>query len=588
MTEPKKTHTMGKRKGSAITRAPSKCQKLKAQRPNPHHRKPIPVEVSSDDDQSFETADSVSALPLIQQVHSVESPAEATSDEVESQQKEVESDDDPIEVTGSEDKEMDEACDSHDPASATSSSDAEADQISQVDDNDQDSSVEDEESSDSDLEPGANVLDLDSGASDSGLDSLMEDESDDNEAEAGMGVISRAEQRGDLSDEEGGDMDESEAVLLKAIASGTLSDKEMFDVLPHDREVLKDLIGTLIAGVKKGAQEEDRRGFARKELVNQLMAVCCKYYGYNKELVKYFFQLLGPEKSVSFMEANETRRPMTLRTNVLKTRRRDLARTLISRGANVDPIGDWCKEGLVVKESTVPIGATPEYLAGHYMLQSASSFLPVLALDPQPDERVVDMAAAPGGKTTFIAQKMRNTGVIFANDHNKMRSFALTANIHRMGVRNCVVTNFDGRKAPKYIGKVDRVLLDAPCTGSGVIAKDPSIKTKRSPEDFEKQAGMQRELLAAAIEMVDEKSVKGGIIVYSTCSVSVEENEAVVNALLKTKKVKLVDTGLTVGTPGLTQHKHMQFHPTMKLTRRIYPHINNMDGFFVAKLKKVC
>lgn len=101
------------------------------------------------------------------------------------------------------------------------------------------------------------------------------------------------------------------------------------------------------------------------------------------------------------MEANETPRPVTIRTNSLKTRRKDLAQALIARGVNLDPI-KWSKVGLQVFESQVPIGATPEYLAGHYMVQSASSFLPVMALEPKEKERILDMCAAPGGKTTFI------------------------------------------------------------------------------------------------------------------------------------------------------------------------------------------
>lgn len=93
-----------------------------------------------------------------------------------------------------------------------------------------------------------------------------------------------------------------------------------------------------------------------------------------------------------------------------QARRRDLAATLINRGVNLDPLSTWSKVGLVVYESQVPVGATPEYMAGHYMLQSAASFLPVMALAPQEKERIVDMAASPGGKTTYIAALMRNTG----------------------------------------------------------------------------------------------------------------------------------------------------------------------------------
>jgi ribosomal RNA methyltransferase Nop2 len=133
---------------------------------------------------------------------------------------------------------------------------------------------------------------------------------------------------------------------------------------------------------------------------------------------------------VEFLEANEKPRPVTIRTNTLKTRRSDLVKTLTGRGVNLQPI-EWSKTALQVYESTVPIGATPEYLAGHYMLQSASSMTAVMALDPQPNERVLDMAAAPGGKTTYICQLLKNTGMVFANDVNPSRLTSLVANIHR-------------------------------------------------------------------------------------------------------------------------------------------------------------
>ena len=124
-------------------------------------------------------------------------------------------------------------------------------------------------------------------------------------------------------------------------------------------------------------------------------------------------------------------------------------------------------------------GATPEYLAGHYMLQAASSFLPVISLSPQPNERVLDMASAPGGKTSHMAALMQNTGVIFANDANKARTKSLTANIHRLGCKNVIVCSYDGREFPKVLGGFDRVLLDAPCSGTGVISKDPSVKINK-------------------------------------------------------------------------------------------------------------
>ena len=138
---------------------------------------------------------------------------------------------------------------------------------------------------------------------------------------------------------------------------------------------------------------------------------------------------------ITFFDASDTPRPVTIRVNTLKTRRRELAQTLINRGVSLEPIGKWSKVGLQVFESSVPVGATPEYLAGHYILQAASSFLPVMALAPQPNEKVLDMASAPGGKTTHLSALLQNTGTIFANDSNKARIKGLSANISRLGCK---------------------------------------------------------------------------------------------------------------------------------------------------------
>jgi ribosomal RNA methyltransferase Nop2 len=326
----------------------------------------------------------------------------------------------------------------------------------------------------------------------------------------------------------------------------------------------------------------------RAAYLARLVEDVASYYGYNDFLAGAIFALLPPAEALALVEAQETRRPTTLRANTLKSRRRDVAAALIARGVALDPVGPWSKVGLVVYESPVPLGATPEYLAGHYMLQGAASLLPVMALGAQPGETVVDLAAAPGGKASHIGAMMKNRGVLWVNEASPTRLRSVSANLSRLGVACGIVCNYDGRDLPRVLGErcADRALLDAPCSGTGVVGKDPAVKGSKSQADIWRCAHLQKALLLAAIDLVDAASPTGGVVVYSTCSIMVEENENVVNYALRKRHVKVVDAGLGFGRPGLGRWREHRFHPSLAHARRFYPHTHNLDGFFVAKLVK--
>ncbi|KAJ8605456.1 hypothetical protein CTAYLR_003310 [Chrysophaeum taylorii] len=349
--------------------------------------------------------------------------------------------------------------------------------------------------------------------------------------------------------------------------------------LRNPGEVLRRITKTVrILGSFRELREGNR---PRAEYLSQLSADLSEYFGILEELVELFLRMFSPTECLEFLQASDKPRPVVIRANTLKTKRKDLLAALSKRGVRCEPVARWSNVGIKISESEVPVGATPEYLAGHYMLQSAASLCPVIALDPQPNERILDVAAAPGGKTTYIAQLMRNAGTIVANDLKKDRHKATVANLHRLGVTNAIACVGDGRTIPGTIGGFDRVLLDAPCTGLGVMSRDPSIKGARTLADVTKLSHLQRQLIVAALDALKP----GGILVYSTCSVSVEENEAVVQYALDARHCALLPC-LDHATPAFQRYHRNRFHPSMGLARRFYPHTHNMDGFFVAKLKK--
>ncbi|KAG6411365.1 hypothetical protein SASPL_129446 [Salvia splendens] len=264
-----------------------------------------------------------------------------------------------------------------------------------------------------------------------------------------------------------------------------------------------------------------QEGATWKDYVEQLKKDLISYYGYNDFLVEALVEMFPVVELMELIEAFEKPRPICLRTNTLKTRRRDLAGVLLNRGVNLDPLSKWSKVGLVVYDSQVPIGARP--LQNTWLV---IIWCKLMAIAPQEKERVVDMAAAPGG-------------MIYANEMKESRLKSLTANIHRMGVTNTIVSNYDARE-------------DAPCSGTGVISKDESVKTSKSALDIQNCAHLQKlhfeASLVLSVTLVPTRSpVAFYYLLLSFCSF---ENEAVIDYALKKRDVKLVPRGLDFGRLG--------------------------------------
>ncbi|MEP0826397.1 MAG: RsmB/NOP family class I SAM-dependent RNA methyltransferase [Nitrososphaera sp.] len=299
-------------------------------------------------------------------------------------------------------------------------------------------------------------------------------------------------------------------------------------------------------------------------------------YGYDGWLVSRFLEFVPRVKD--FLDKMERSPTQYVRVNTLKTCVEDLETRLRSKGFELEKT--IVPEVLAVKRAPMAIGATNEYLLGHYYIQDLSSCLAVDSLDACENQYALDIAAAPGGKTTFMAQRMKNTGSIIALEPNGKRARSMLFNLTRCGVYNTCILKMDGLQVEKLERKFDRVLLDAPCSCEGVIAKDARRKTSHTPQDVDYCSSRQDRLIEAATRTVKP----GGILVYSTCSFAPEENEMVVDRLLK-KFGNISIEPLKYGMSGLTKFGNVTFDRQLQNACRLYPHVHDTTGFFIAKLR---
>jgi NOL1/NOP2/sun family putative RNA methylase len=300
-------------------------------------------------------------------------------------------------------------------------------------------------------------------------------------------------------------------------------------------------------------------------------------YRYDEYMVSRFAQFIPDLEK--FLASMEERPPVYIRVNTLKIGQNALIQRLKDKGFSLKAAD--LPDCLEVTAEPYSIGASAEHLLGYFYIQDKSSMVPPLALAPVPGDTVIDMAASPGGKTTHIAQLVNNEGLVIAIEKDPARMPGLRANLGRCGVRDVALFEMDALEVGRLDIRADKILLDAPCTGEGVIAKDRTRKTSRELSDIAFCAGQQRELIDAACGVLKP----GGTLVYSTCSFAPEENEEVVDYAVKKHGMKVEP--VPFGSPALRSFGPLKFGPEVANARRMYPHVHRTTGFFVARLRHV-
>ena len=298
-------------------------------------------------------------------------------------------------------------------------------------------------------------------------------------------------------------------------------------------------------------------------------------------LLEHIGRLLPDENERrAFYDCSQTPPPASLRLNPLQAQSHHLLPHLHGLGRPVP----WCGDAFVFPESEKGLGQMLEHAMGAFYIQAVAPMLAVEVLAPRPGERVLDLCAAPGGKTTQIAARMQNSGLLIANDIQQKRIPALVGNLERCGIGNCVLTKAPGAMLARYFHNFfDRVLLDAPCSGDGIVRKDQNMLNYWSPQDAERLAQQQTGLLRAAYHMLRP----GGTLVYSTCSLSQEENARVVLGLLRRfgeeVEIRSVDG---VESPPLPPDLAAQFPDDFSRCVRVWPHRHDTEGAFIAHFSK--
>jgi 16S rRNA (cytosine967-C5)-methyltransferase len=289
--------------------------------------------------------------------------------------------------------------------------------------------------------------------------------------------------------------------------------------------------------------------------------------------VKYCFRLLGRAEALKFLEKSADISPVYVRLNTLKAQEETLLKKLEDEQIVLEKVPQL-KDTYKLVESRKPLTRTQSFIQGLFYIQDKASCLAAEIADPKQGTTVLDVCAAPGAKTTYLAKLMENRGTIVSVDYSKRRIRVWKRETERMGTSIAQPVVADARNGLPLNVSADLVILDPPCTSTGTFGKTPDAKWRLTKRSILGMAKIQAEMIEQCAEYVK----KDGFLVYSTCSITVEENEMVIEKFLKTHpEFKPVEAKPKIGLPGLRGLTKCQ---------RFYPHIHECNGFFVAKLMK--
>ncbi len=311
------------------------------------------------------------------------------------------------------------------------------------------------------------------------------------------------------------------------------------------------------------------------------------------EFVERIEKLIGKEDAKKFFEIAYFSCPDYIRVNTLKISPEELKKRLEGYGWIMKQPYEEFPEVLIIDRASNlkpgELGKTYEHLLGYFYVQEISSMLPIFALKPKANELVLDLCASPGSKTTQAAAVMNNQGTIIANEVSLGRIRILSSNLEKSGVSNTIITRKDGvqfckRWSKDVKMKFDKILVDAPCSGEGTLRKSPKTFDMWNASFIRSLSRIQRKMAGEALKLLKV----GGEMVYSTCTLSPEEDEGVVNYLKQNFDIEIEKVILPLKTrDGIIEWDGEKFNDEIKNCIRLYPQDNNSDGFFLAKIRKL-